>query len=379
MKIALYGVSTVGKDTFIESFLKDHIDYKHIKGSKALDEKANEKYGISFHLLQNNEKEEIRKEFCKDLKSNNENIIIDGHYLFPESSVSYNIVFTDEDRDLYDVFFYLKGKPSVIKERIKKSPKNSNLTFLSEEDIEGWQKSEINDMRDICFKYHKEFIVLDDNFDESLSFIKKYLENPFYYNSYETAKRYVKEIKNYKKNEGKIALIDCDRTVSKEDTSISYFNINNVDTSSLKEIFKGDIYTVYQFYRQQQLYKDATLLPDINEYSYNSIVDKKLKSLKQRGYLVAGVTSGIVKIWEAINEKKDLFNLVIGNNDNNLGIITGFVKGYIAEILKNEGFYVVSIGDSMIDILMLETSNEGFIYAPGKIREEVQNYIINHK
>ena len=195
----------------------------------------------------------------------------------------------------------------------------------------------------------------------------------------ETASRIVSQIKEQGSNSKKIALFDCDRTITKEDTTIPFFELNNGQNKLLKEIFRGDIYTQYQFWRQQELYKDFSVYPDTKQFAYNNCVLDKLESLKREGYSIFGLTAGIYHIWKQINDEKALFTNVIGNNlkTDSVGIITDFVKGYVVELLKNNGYEVFSTGDSMCDIYMLEMAG-GLIWAPEKVRPIVQKYITEH-
>lgn len=378
MKIAIYGISCSGKDTFITEFVKKLPKYNHVKGSSRLNEISQIKYGSSFRNIDSLKQNTIRKEFIKELENKDE-IIVDGHYCFPEDK-SYKITFTESDRDLYDIFFYLRAIPAVVKERISESDKNSKYSLLTEKEIEDWQLKEISELRDVCFKEHKEFIVLDENFEEDILFLTEYFSNFPNMNALEIANNIVETIITINSENKKVALFDCDRTIVQEDTTIPFFNLNNSSSKILKQIFLGDVYTVYQFWRQQKLYKSFSVYPDITGFNQNEEVVKKLNGLKEKGYYIYGLTAGIYKIWNEINEKNHLFDKVIGNNlaEDSYGIITDFVKGYTVELLLNKGYQVFSTGDSMCDIYMLEACG-GYVWAPGKIRPIIQNYINEHK
>lgn len=377
MKLVLYGISCAGKDTFISKFLKEHSCFKHIHGSKRLSEIANEKYGAEFQTQPTKTQNDIRKTFISELTNMN-NIIVDGHYSFPNNN-EYETVFSDEDKNLYDVFLYLRVKPEEAHSRIAVSDKNMRFKNLSIEEISLWQDKEISELRDICFVAHKEFIVLDEDFNRNLQFLNLYISDYPKMTAIKTANRIVSQIKEQGSNSKKIALFDCDRTITKEDTTIPFFELNNGQTKLLKEIFRGDVYTQYQFWRQQELYKDFSVYPDSKQFAYNNCVLDKLESLKREGYSIFGLTAGIYHIWKQINDEKALFTNVIGNNlkTDSVGIITDFVKGYVVELLQNDGFEVFSTGDSMCDIYMLEMAG-GLIWAPEKVRPIVQKYITEH-
>ena len=376
MKICLYGISCAGKDTFINAFLKENICFKHIHGSKRLSEISKETFNTDFQKLPAVTQNVIRKTFISELNDKNK-FIVDGHYCFPKDK-DYEVVFTDDDRNLYDVFLYLRVKPEDAYSRIAASEKNKKLRSLSIEDLSKWQDKEISELRDICFTAHKEFIVLDEDFNLNLEFLKLYISSSPAKTAIETATRIVSQIKKHSCSK-RIALFDCDRTITKEDTTIPFFEMNNGQNKLLKEIFRGDVYTQYQFWRQQELYKTFTVYPDVKQFAYNNCVLEKLEALRVKGYSIFGLTAGIYNIWKQINNEKKLFTNVIGNNlkSDSVGIITDFVKGYVVELLKNDGYEVFSTGDSMCDIYMLEMSG-GLIWAPEKVRPIVQKYITEH-
>ena len=137
MKIAIYGISCAGKDTFILEVIKRFPDFTHIKGSTRLNEISQKSYGCTFREIASQKQKKVREQFIFELK-NSDNIIVDGHYCFPENE-SYRIAFTESDSELYDIFIYLRALPAVVKERISLSEKNACYTSLSEKDIENWQ------------------------------------------------------------------------------------------------------------------------------------------------------------------------------------------------------------------------------------------------
>ena len=235
-------------------------------------------------------------------------------------------------------------------------------------------------MRDVCFKKEKEFIILDDDFVEDLAFLSEYFKTYPKMNAIKTAERIVEKICKTNPDNRKIALFDCDRTIIEEDTTIPFFELNNVSNKLLKRIFYGDVYTVYQFWRQQKLYKDFSIFPKVENFNKNPQIINKLDGLKNKGYSIYGLTAGIYKIWNDINDRDRLFVEVLGNNlrEDSFGIITDFVKGYTVKLLQNKGYVVFSTGDSMCDIYMVETCG-GFIWAPGKLRPVIQQYINEHK
>jgi phosphoserine phosphatase len=381
MKIAVYGISCAGKDTFIDKFLSHFPQYCHKKGSEQLNIISNRIYCKNFQELDPELQRKTRTFFAEELQDQ-KNFIVDGHYCFPDSR-GFKIVFTENDYNLYDIFLYLRVTPSVAKERFLVSQKNQKYRNLTEQQIKDWQLKEISELRDICFKSHKEFIVLDPDFDLDMKFLHEYMDCFPELTPMSIAQRIVFQIENMRSDSNnfkKIAIFDCDKTIIKEDSTIPFFEINNANPVILKTIFTDDIYSVYQFWRQKELYKNFKKHPKTSLFHANNIVIEKLKSLKTSGYHVFGLTSGIYKFWNQFNEEHHLFEMVIGNDlsQNSKNLISDFVKGYVVELLLLQNYEVFSSGDSMCDIYMLEMSS-GYLWAPGKIRPAVQAYIDNHK
>ena len=103
MKIALYGMPCSGKSTLLDKIT----DIKVISGSKELSRIC----GGSFSKLSEDEKHQVRIKFTEYITSLVDEVVVsDGHYSFME-----NIVFTEADGDLYDIFIYLYCSPDKIR------------------------------------------------------------------------------------------------------------------------------------------------------------------------------------------------------------------------------------------------------------------------
>jgi len=334
---------------------------------------ALQSYGQEFNNLSEEQKKDVRKIFIKQLEQK-ENIFVDGHYCFPEKN-GFRIAFTQDDLELYDIFFYVKTDADDIKKRIALSEKNQKFTHLTTSDIVEWQTKEVSELRDACFKVHKEFIVIDTDFDHLIPFISHLMNNFEEYNSFSQAKHLVQIIPE-KCN--KIALFDCDRTIIREDSGNLFFEKNAIDLEPVKKIFDGDCYSQYQFYKYKQLYASFTEIPEPHLFHLNNDIMDALKELRQKGYMIVGVTSGIGAVWKKIDGYYAIFDKLISNDSVQGLIIADFTKGYIAQILADRGKYVFACGDSLADIYMLESSSCGVIYAPQKIRSSVASYLNNH-
>ena len=115
MRIGLYGLPTAGK-TFILDAVRN---FEVLAGSSLL-----KTLEPDFHVLTVEEKTNIRKQLAEQLRTK-DNFIMDGHYSFGDE-----VVFTDEDGELYDIFLYLYVDPDIIKKRMEDSLRNKKyLTF----------------------------------------------------------------------------------------------------------------------------------------------------------------------------------------------------------------------------------------------------------
>lgn len=375
MKYAIYGISCVGKDTFINKLLASgkFQGYEHPKGSETLNRMAQENFGKNFRDLSSKDKDMVRVQYAADL-SQKENILADGHFCFPKDG-RYDVVFTESDAKCYDAFFYLMAKPEVVKERIASSEKNQKYASLSVEDIAAWQRNEIAGLRDECFKHNKDFIVLDDDYENVLKFLDLYDANFRFVDACQQATRLAEICRIF--SSGKIALFDCDRTLVQEDTGTLFFEANNASLGPVKKLFAGDIYSQYQFWKYQELYRNFSVLPSVGQVHFNPIVKDKIEELRKQGFLIVGVTSGISEIWNEICKETGVVDLLLSSNPS-IGItISDFVKGYLSKILSQDN-EVFACGDSMTDIYMLEAATQGVLYAPGKVRTSVQEYLNRH-
>lgn len=102
MKYALYGLPCAGKTTLLSG-----LSISVISGSIELNKMA---FG-NFSGLSDVEKKELRVRYTNKLSERTDEFISDGHYSFLD-----DVVFTEADGELYDIFLYLYCKPEIIRE-----------------------------------------------------------------------------------------------------------------------------------------------------------------------------------------------------------------------------------------------------------------------
>ena len=327
MRIGFYGMPSAGK-----TYILNQIDFiKVLAGSAMLREMCPD-----YDLRDNEGKNVVRKQLADSLFSV-ESFIMDGHYAFGDK-----IAFTESDGRLYDAFLYLYISPEVLKERMKATERNQKYLAF---DIEKWQKTEIEELRDYCHVNGKDFYVIDnppenkfDDVSNIVDFIRAVING---YSCVSLAKRCAKDILSRSKTDT-ITLMDGDKTITIEDSSNSVFGYNT-------HLYDGNFYTGYQSWNQgiefeQYNFEDLTRMPV-------SLNEKVCKAIDENTYIL---TSGHERVWGFIS--------------NRLGVpyyfgveMSAETKLYITKILQKAGKRVIAYGDGMNDYFMLKQADEGFL------------------
>ncbi|MDR1905276.1 MAG: hypothetical protein LBQ88_23720 [Treponema sp.] len=391
MRIGLYGVSRSGKDFLIDCLIK-HINQKqkhtlfHVEGSSTLDAISKRLFSKPLKDTSEEQKEQLRLRFCDEIAGLNNgfaSIIVDGHYSFPQNN-GFKVVFTDKDRDLYDSFFYLDTPANKIIEYANKDSDKKNVASMTEKEIEAWKNFEIDALRDVCQAQNKELIVLDNNMDDTLSFFENYLigNTGIILDTEKIAQTIINEHKTVIDRYTNIILLDCDRTISNNDTTYDFCDFLGIDKGILKEIFVGERYSSYQFFRAAKLYakNDSALYDKAGIHAAGKAVLNcpLINDIKNNGseYLSIGITSGILKTGEIIQSNLEFPQIIMGGSNINTDriIVSRSVKYQLARLLHTEKKYVIAVGDSAVDIDMLEEADKGFIVAQEKTSNGVVGY-----
>lgn len=340
MRLGLYGLPAAGK-----TYILDRINgIKVFHGSDMLFDLDKD-----FHNTDENGRKAARKELANSLLKKDD-FIMDGHYSFGD-----NVVFTKEDGKLYDAFLYLYIEPRVLKSRMEKSSKNIKCLKF---DIEKWQNTEIEKLREYCHEHNKDFYVIDnqdlgyfDDIDTVLKFIYAVSDG---FSCVNFAKEVANDILSMS-DLTDITLTDGDRTLIREDSSslIGYKT----------HIFDGNFYTGFQSFLHHEnmmKYINASKKTEIPDITYNEFVLKYMDN----GFIL---TSGQPDIWKNISEKikRPVF---FGNQ------MSSDTKFFITKFLqKNKK--VRAFGDSMNDYFMLKRADEAFLTAKptGELSSSLKN------
>lgn len=390
MKLAIYGVSRSGKDYLIKNviaYLQETtlLTAIHIEGSKTLNALAQDMFLQPFKSLDESRKIILREKFTEIVNEKNleyDLVLVDGHYSFIDGD-SYKVVFTEQDENVYDHFFYLDTPSEMIVDFSRNSTGDKINLDITVEQVRNWKKYEKCELNKICNSDRKELVILDEDTNSSIQFIYYWLElySSKFCNKTSALNFYTKN-KELLDKSNKIILVDCDKTVSINDGTYDFCRHLGIKNEELKSVFRNDRYTSYQFFKVWKLYKKNSSIK-VGEAANQTLQKIKLsQSLSnylssKKDSIVIGVTSGVIEIWSLVNEKCQIFDALLGNNCKSEieYLVTPLFKKEIANLLMDKGKHVVAIGDSMIDIPMLEAANQGYLVAHEKLNKAVESYL----
>ena len=388
MKIAIYGISRAGKDYLIGNLKSKAANLFHLRGSETLKRLSLELHGKPFAETTEDEKNVLRIAFTSEAASAEKqygNVVVDGHYAFPNEEGGYRIAFTEADKMLYDAFIYLKPKTAQIIENQKRLKDGKPVRQFSESEIEAWEQFEIKEMQKICKELDKELIVLDGDIPVCTAFLKELIDRPAMSEPRKLVKdmlaRHASKIERF----DTVIVMDCDKTISIKDTGELFCKYVGLERSALKEIFKGDYYSIYQFYKWKKLF--ARYLSDgrFNEACNFAIAEANINSklindISKKAVLTVGITTSLLEIWQPISQSISFPEILFGNiiKDTDL-IISATAKRMLVEELQKSGKRVIAIGDGILDVPMLEAADKAFIIAEEKLSNSVVKYFANNK
>jgi len=388
MKIAVYGISRSGKDYLIDSLVNLHPDlFYHVKGSAELRRIASEIYGKAFSELREPEQSAVRKEFISTLSQYEKqysNVLVDGHFAFPEEN-GYRVVFDSSDFDCYDAVFYLNRSGDTMKKQADKSDRTDYKEFLLQGDnAVNWEQYEIRQMQGIYEKSDKDFIVLDESFQDCLEYIHLYAANG------ETGKNIADRIATALTSKWSgvktVMLTDLDKTVSTNDTTYDFLACGGLEKQTVKDIFYGDYYTGYQQFRFHSYLQKARSLSDALEfanrqYQMNTALIQHIIERKPKDARIVGITAGIADLWQMKNAEIGLCDVIVGKSYSGKGVdetVSKKVKGILAKLLKEQGYRVVALGDSVADLSMLLQADEAFLICGGTLNKGMCRFLADN-
>lgn len=343
MKLALYGLPCAGKTTLLSALS----DIRVVNGSQEL----NRLSGGKFSELSETEKKSIRVQYAEHLNSLTDSTIIsDGHYSFLD-----DIVFTDSDAEVYDIFLYLYCQPQILLDRYQDSDKNRKYSTLSTTRLEAWQQFEIEHLRAECHSRCKDFYVLSGSEVTAVAladFIARIKDG---FSSYHLAEELVSKIRVLYPAPCTLAIADGDKTIIKQDS----FRVCSSRTTS---IFEGDFYTGYQ----AMLFSDA--MKDV-EYDYERIAAIEVNTplydkIKSGNYIV--LSAGITALWDRISSMWGIKNVFADP------AVSADTKYFVVKLLQASGYIINAYGDSKNDIYMLKKADVGYLYIGERLSKSLR-------
>ena len=330
MKYVLYGLPCAGKTTLLSE-----LTTPVIHGSTELNRMASGRLSD----LPDDKKTELRVKYAEWLSKREDSFISDGHYSFLD-----DVVFTEADGNLYDVFMYLYCDPEIIAQRTQLSPKNERFSKLSVERIRKWQNYEIGCLRKECHNRNKDFYVIHDVSSADLQEFIDQIENGF--SSYTLAESIVDRITSIYSVPCELHIVDGDKTIIEKDS----FRVST--NNYITRVFDGNFYTGYQSMKFTQetesLNYNMSILSTLrlNDVLYSRIADKN--------YIV--LSSGVPELWDRLSELHGLKN-VIANT-----LISADTKYFVVKLLQGKGYGVIAYGDGKNDYYMLRQADKGYLY-----------------
>lgn len=381
MKIAIYGVSRSGKDYFIGELVETFKEYGkllvHIPGSKTLNEISYQTYGKCFKENSEAEKEQCRKLFIdkiNELDKEYDYVVVDGHYSFYDSDMHLKRFFSTADLFCYDQFFYLDTEPSIIENRYTLKESKDKTKYKAEE-IESWIEYEIVCLTEELVQVNKELHILNGTEEDMLKYAYEVTQGQ--YDSYELAMKMIDRIK-YRDNVKTVILVDCDKTLSIEDTTDLALEYHDLDGTVLKKIYRKDRYSNFQavianeYLVKRQLFSNDCKNRISESIHLNEPLIENLKKMKN--VAIFGITAGNSLMWQELLNMTGLVIEVLASS-----VMSKYIKMYAVKHLQNSGKYVVAIGDSLLDSYMLKYSNKSYIVANKGIRRNVRKFLDENK
>ncbi len=377
MTFSIYGVSRSGKDyliqKLIEHFAGKGLSLLHINGSATLNDMANRLYSKRFKQLAAGEQDILRANFIRyvhHLEKDHPYIVVDGHYAFYDANGNLFSVFTQYDLKCYDQFFYLDSSPEIIVERMRSSEGEKKNDTMSVDDVRRWQDYEVEAMTQELIQDDKELHIIKYETDFCLEYIFDAVTSDKY-NSKAIAAKMLEDITL---THSTVILTDCDKTLSVEDSTDIALEYIGASKAPLKKIFSGDRYSNFQmmlahsYYCSVNAYTEEVLRIIRERITLNQAIIADLRNKANADVLA--ITAGNSHAWQTILDDCGLTATVLANT----GLTSKYVKYYTAKLLREKGKYVIAIGDSLLDSMMLKQANIGYLATKG-YRENIARFV----
>ncbi|KAK2592479.1 hypothetical protein QQS21_009824 [Conoideocrella luteorostrata] len=382
--IGLYGLPGSGKSFLLKKLKQqlNHRDYVFYEGSEMISSVVPGALQ-AFQKLNEEEKKHWRQvaidTIARKCRQSGKTAIVSGHLMFWCDGKLVR-VYTNNDMQVYSHIIYLDIPPATLSQQRSQDLQRSrpNLSFS---DLLRWQQTEIRELTGLYQRHGFMFSCMARESETQLPTAIKLIEYSRRVGTIPNAVRVDAKVSKYltsNKDLETMLVVDADRTLSANDTGATFWDTMIQSQtwagtkSPLPSVFDSRLgYSEAAFLQATLLYEQAA-----TEEEFERICDivatkttmhagfvSLFQSMASQGH-VGGlvVTCGIRRVWEKILEREGLSQKikVIGGARISDGIVvTPQTKAEIVSKLQREKhLYVYAIGDSPLDVPMLEAADE---------------------
>ena len=369
--IGVYGISGSGKSHSLALLKQKYKEWRCVEGSDVIARVMRERHDGTledFKRFGPEEQAEVRSASVRSLRNFRGVTIVAGHFSFPVVSVSgdgwsFDTVFSDEDKDLYDAILYLDVHPeTVFNQRTSDMQDRKRVRDeLSVDIIKDWIEHEKGNLPLHCKSFH----ICSEN--EALDQLISRVMTPHFEMHERASRDSIRAAVGRLPSTEVYLLIDGDRTITPQDTGRLFFDLAQRSTSlelggdPLKEIFsRYSDYCFRPFFEVAMLYNHA-LAPEeysaiTHEFGSNLVHFHEewvqfLKCLPSYVHPVL-LSSSIRETWQAALSKYGLHDSMSVIAGNHIGLHDYLVdpqaKGIVAKQLRRNvpGCLILAFGDS---------------------------------
>jgi uracil phosphoribosyltransferase/phosphoserine phosphatase len=317
--------------------------------------------------------------------------VIAGHFMFWNEKQDPVTAWTEADAKMYTHIIYYDVPSNIIAQR-RAGDKTRSREPCSVSHLDQWKESEMKQLREVCAKKGILFSVVSCELHEPALLAKSRIRSQiinFHHHSEEKNWRRIEQridglVADRDGSLDKVLVFDADKTLTTSDTGVMFWNAFDAGRGiqphdricPLKALFRGPLKYTYKAFHQVSILFGQ---PGAEEYevlceevalavSVHPELREFIRKATSKPYIMAIiVTCGQQLIWDKIVEKVGLADRikVIGAgraSDPSALVVDANIKANIVKRLKaKHGLHVVALGDSPLDVPMMEAANEAIV------------------
>ncbi len=309
--------------------------------------------------------------------------LVAGHYMFwPEDELEGNVVATASDCRVYTHIIYLDVPVADIRKR-RLADMHRNRPPVSAAHLQKWQQAEIDQLCGRC-RQHDILVSVVPQHSDPLTFILKLVRHFEASSATRNLALVMDKVKMALVGEQSaetVLVVDADKTLAGEDAGAMFWQaINDSNqglptTCPLKSLFGSPLgYSETAFRQATLLYEEST-----DEEAFETLCEKIAQSITVHPEFIAlfqhicshthirvfVLTCGIRRVWQTVMEKAGfghIIRVIGGGRIADEIVMTPKIKAEIVLMLqKQAGVYVWAVGDSPLDLPMLEVANRSIV------------------